>query len=299
MTEATWLNTRERGTILGVRFAFAAATLFGRTATKPLVALVALWYRLFDRPVVRASRRFLARATGREPGFLDVYRHIRTFAQVTVDRIFLLRGTTAAFAFTRTGNEHLLAHGAAGTGAVLLGAHLGSYEAMRASGDDEAMAINILGYFENARMVNALFERLNPGQAARVIHLGRDPVSAMVTARERLAAGELVALLGDRVGLNDRTVEAEFLGAKAPFAAGPFLMAALLKAPVYLVFGLYRAPNRYDLVCEPFCDRVELPRRGRDEALAALVQRYADRLAEYARRSPDNWFNFFDFWRGA
>jgi len=298
VTEATWLNSRERGTILGIRIAFGAATLFGRTATKPLVALVAAWYRLFDRRAVRSSRRFLTRVNGREPGFFEIYRHIRTFAQVTLDRIFLLRGETRAFEFERTGNEHLRSRVEAKAGALLLGSHLGSYEAMRASGDEEAVPINILGYFENARMINALFESLNPGQAARVLHLGRDPVSAMISARECLAAGEFVAVLGDRVGLNDRVVEAEFFGVPAPFAAGPFLMASLLRCPVYLVFGLYRPPNRYELFCEPFEERVILPRKGREEALAAIVQRYAARLEEYARRAPDNWFNFFDFWRG-
>ena len=29
------------------------------------------------------------------------------------------------------------------------------------------------------------------------------------------------------------------------------------------------------------------------------MQRYADRLAHYARSAPYNWFNFYDFWRPA
>ncbi len=30
--------------------------------------------------------------------------------------------------------------------------------------------------------------------------------------------------------------------------------------------------------------------------LKAYVQRYAERLEHYARKAPDNWFNFYDFW---
>ena len=66
-----------------------------------------------------------------------------------------------------------------------------------------------------------------------------------------------------------------------------------------LTFGLYREPNRYDLHCEPFADRVVLPRKTRQASLEAIVQQFADRLEHYCRLAPDNWFNFFDFWHDA
>jgi predicted LPLAT superfamily acyltransferase len=91
-------------------------------------------------------------------------------------------------------------------------------------------------------------------------------------------------------------VRAPFFGQDASFPAGPFLMASVLRCPVYLVFGIYRAPNHYDLHCERFAERVELPRKDRDEALRQWVRRYAERVEHYAREAPENWFNFFDFW---
>ena len=43
-----------------------------------------------------------------------------------------------------------------------------------------------------------------------------------------------------------------------------------------------------------------LDRSGRrDEALREYVQRYASLLEERVRRAPENWFNFYDFWRAA
>ena len=81
-----------------------------------------------------------------------------------------------------------------------------------------------------------------------------------------------------------------------PASLDAFILAAALKCPIYLVFGLYTAPNRYDLFCEPFVDQLVLPRHDREGALRDAVIRYAERLESYARRAPDNWFNFFDFW---
>jgi predicted LPLAT superfamily acyltransferase len=293
---ADWLSQRERGTLFAISVVFRLATWFGRRPLRPLVALIALWYALFDRGVAAASRDWLTRVHGRPPGFRAVARHIRSFTQVTLDRVFLLSGRTRGLHFTRAGEELLRRQMATGRGAVLLGAHLGSWEALRVRSAGDDVPVRILGYFENARMINALLERLDPGQAERVIHLGADPVSVMARVRARLEAGEFVALLGDRVGLNDRVVRARFFGEEASFAAGPFLLAALLRCPVYLVFGLYHEPNRYDLICEPFAERIELPRRERAQVLAQFVQRYADRLEDACRRAPDNWFNFYDFW---
>jgi len=292
----TWLSKRERGTVLGIRAAFWFATALGRTVAKPLVALVALWYRLFDRPAVRSSREWLTRVHGRPPGFWAIYHHLHMFAQVTLDKVFLATGRTRSLRFTRTGHELLTQQVATGRGAVLLGAHLGSYEAMRAGGADDTLRIWILGYFQNAKMINSLLAELNPRQAAQVIHVGEDHVGVMARVQECLDRGQFVATLGDRTGLDQRSVEATFFGETASFAGGPLLLASILRCPVFLVFGLYKAPNRYELHCERFADRIELPRKDREGALRVWVQRYAERLEHHARQAPDNWFNFFDFW---
>ncbi len=294
---AEWLTQRERGTVLLIHATCRLAQLVGRTLMKPLVLVIALFYRLTDRRAARASRAWLTRALGRRPTFWETFRHIHTFTQVTLDRVFLVSGKGRAFRFTRDGDHHIAAQFASGRGAVLLGGHLGSFEAMRTGGEEDRVKINILGHFENARMINALLERLDPERAAKVIHIGDDPVGQMARVHDRIQAGDFVALLGDRTGLNERTVEATFFGAPARFPAGPFLLASLMKCPVYLTFGLYRRPNRYDLSCEPFAERLDLPRRDREAALREVVQRYAERLEHHARSAPYNWFNFYDFWQ--
>jgi predicted LPLAT superfamily acyltransferase len=295
--KAAWLAERERGAVAGVRLVFALATLFGRFPARQIVRGVALYYALFDKRARAASKAFLARVYGRPARFAEVYAHVHRFAQVTLDRIFFLRGKLGPFEFTRTGNHHLEALTRSKTGAILLGAHLGSFEAMRASGSEEHFPLTIVGHFENAKMINALLESLDPEMAQRVLHVGGgDPIGFALTLRERIESGEMVAMMGDRIGLNDKTVVATFFGEPAHFPAGPFLLASMLKCPVYLTFGIYREPNRYDLSCEPFAERIVLPRQNRQAALAEIVQKYAARLEDKCRTAPDNWFNFYDFW---
>lgn len=297
--KTTWLSTAERGTVLGLRAVLFMATVFGRWPARILVRGIALWYTLTDRPARDASRQWWTIVDGVPPRWSKVYGHIFRFAQATMDRLFLVRGQTAPFEVTRTGHDNLEAVKAAKTGGILLGAHLGSFEAMRAGGDNTDLSIHILGFFENAKMINAMLESLNPGHAARVIHIGRASVDFIFRAQQCVEAGEFVAVLGDRVGLHEKSVTVDFFGRPARFPTGPFTLAAALKCPVLLTFGLYREPNRYDLHCEVFCEKVVLPRRDRQMHLHALVQRYAHRLEHYCRLAPDNWFNFYDFWESS
>ncbi|MET0388830.1 MAG: hypothetical protein ABW321_22850 [Polyangiales bacterium] len=295
--DASWLSQRERGAVFGIRALFWFATAFGRAPARQFVRLIALWYFVFDASLRAASRQYLSRVLARPVRAGDVYGHFLRFARVTLDRMFLLLGGRSRFVVNRNGNEHLEGLARDRRGAILIGAHLGSFEAMRAGAAHERFPLNIVGHFENARMINALLERLDPEQSARVIHVGQDPVGFAMTVSERLENGEMVAILADRVGLNDKQVVVDFLGGRAAFPTGPFLMASLLKCPVYLVFGLYFEPNRYELFCEPFAERITLPRNTRAQALEEVVQRYATRLEHFVRLAPDNWFNFYDFWK--
>lgn len=293
---AEWLTTRERGTMLGFRAALLVLRLLGRRVTRGLAAMIAFYYTVFSRRVREVLREFHTRVTGETPGFWGVYRHVRTFAHVVLDRFLLSVRHEKLFEIERTGNHHLVELTESGRGALLMGSHVGSYDAMRLSAQQERFRVHILGYFENARMVNSLLEELNPGHAERVIALEPGNAKQMLKVKELIESGDVVAMAADRVGLNDKTIEVEFFGRKAAFPTGPWILASVLRCPVYLTFGLYSPPNRYHLFCEPFVERVVLPRKRRQEALRELVERYAARLEEFVRRSPNNWFNFYDYW---
>src|SRR3546814_13407811 len=85
--------------------------------------------------------------------------------------------------------------------------------------------------------------------------------------------------------------------ASARFPVAPWMIAAVLKLPVSLAFGLYRGGNRYDLVFETFEDQgLDLPRAQRATRMAAPIQRYAARLEHHARQAPYQWFDFYNFW---
>jgi predicted LPLAT superfamily acyltransferase len=296
--ETEWLHRPERGTALGLKMLIFTMRLLGRGGVRIVLAVVGFYYALFAGAATRASREYLARLYPKVT-FWMVVRHIRTFGEASFDRMLFAAGRTDEFEIERTGKENLAELARKKQGAILLGAHVGSFEAMRAMARHEDIKINVLVHFENARKINAMLKAIAPEFQARIIEI--DPASPhfVLTVAERIEAGELVAILGDRIGIGERTAVANFMGSPALFPVGPYTLAAVLKCPIYLTFGLYHRPRMYSLYCEPFAERVELPRKSREAALQELVQRYADRLELFVRRAPYCWFNFFDFWASA
>lgn len=290
-----WLDVAEKGSVFGIRVFVWFVTVFGRPAGRAVLAVVMLYYAVFGRTARRASRTFLEHLDI-VPTFSRVYQHLLRFGQVTLDRVFFVRGDIHLFDIERNGSHHLESRLANNEGAILLGAHMGSFEAMRARAERADFPINVIGNFRNARMINAVLRSLNPDAHVRFMDLAGGRLDVLLDAKERVDRGEFVALLGDRVTKGDRSAVVDFLGAKARFPTGPYLLAATLKCPIYLTVGVYRGGNRYTFFCEEFAEQVKLPRKGKEEALAAYAQQYADRIAEKCRMAPENWFNFYDFW---
>ncbi len=293
---ARWVRRRERGSLFLMRLIAWIALGLGRPVARILLYPICAYFVVFDPRGSRASRAYLVRALGRPPGLGDVFRHYYCFASTLLDRVFLLSGRHSVFAFSVRDPDRVDVSERRGRACLLLGAHLGSFEAIRVFGARQrGLKINILMYEENARKVNRVLGALGRGDAPLpVIPIGG--VDALLRAQTCVERGEMVAMLGDRAAMSDKVVRVPFLGAPAQFPAGPVLLAAMLKLPVVLFFGIHEGGNRYALHFERFADEIVLGRATRQADLERWVARYAARLEHHCRLAPYNWFNFYDFW---
>lgn len=181
---------------------------------------------------------------------------------------------------------------------LVFGSHLGSFDALRVLARERPdVQVRIVLDKSHNPAITELLDALDPSLAATVIDAGQDGPSIVLAIKQAADDGALVALLVDRARPGEPALPAPFLGSPAPFPVAPWLIAATLKLPVVLAFGLYRGGNRYDLRFELFSPGIEIARHNRAQALDELVQAYAQRLQHHARSAPFNWFNFFDFWQ--
>ncbi|NJD07157.1 MAG: lipid A biosynthesis acyltransferase [Methylococcaceae bacterium] len=289
----SWTRLRERSSDFWLSTIVWIALRLGRPVARALLYPIAGYFLLHsDRsPSIGWFRRVL----GRPPTWKDLFRHYLVFSETILDRVFVFAGRDSFFKIEAEGIEVLERYASSGRGCLLVGAHLGSFEILRALGRSRGgLNIKALAYGENSPKINAIFRRINPQLFTDVIEMGSP--AALLGVDEQVSRGGIVALLGDRSVHGEKRVLCDFFGEPAWFPASPVLLGSLLKVPVVLFYCLRRGNAHYQVHFELLGEDLRLDRARRNEEIAQWMQRYADRLEHYSRLAPENWFNFYDFW---
>ncbi|MGH8253055.1 MAG: acyl-CoA synthetase [Steroidobacteraceae bacterium] len=292
---ASWATHRERGSVFWLRVMSWISLRLGRRASRVITYCIAAYFLVFAPRARRHARDYLRRVLGRPATALDRFRQIFTFASTIHDRVFFLNGRFELFDVSIDGEAIACATRTSDGGALLMGAHLGSFEVTRALGrrlPDQQIAMAM--YADNARKINAALTAISPRLKTDIIALG--PLSALLEIRARLAAGSFVGMMGDRALGAEPVERVMFLGAPAAFPLGPFRVAAKLRRPVCFMAGFYLGNNRYHVVFEQIADFSATESDGEAAAVREALQRYVAVVERYCRKYPYNWFNFLDFW---
>jgi len=306
-----WSDIAERGSMLGLRILLWAFRHGGRSVCTLLLFPVLLYFMITNRSARQASLEFWQRlqnssAPGStlQPGLFTTYRHFLGFGISALDRVASWSGSIGRDQIRFEKRDELVALRRRKQGAVLIGSHLGSLELCRAvaqscsDGSIEPLPMNVLVFTEHAVRFNELLSQVNPRVQQSLIQVSTIGLDTAILLKQKIDAGEFVVIVGDRTPVNStgNVCHAEFLGEPAPFPQGPFVLAALMECPVYLLFCV-RENGVYHVLLEHFSEAIQLGRRERQQRLQAMITRYAQRLEFHCRRVPLQWFNFYDFWQ--
>jgi len=292
-----WASINEASFVAGMHLLFWVCRVFGRWPFRVVLYPVLLWYVATQGRARRASRDYLARV-GQAAGVIGVLSHFGAFAEAILDKMLIWGGL---FDFSRVrlhGAEPLFEMIGQGRGALLVCAHLGNLDLCRAlSLRTPGLKVTVLVHTRHARAFNDMLAALDPRSQLNLMQVTEMTPAMAMQLSERVGRGEFVVIAGDRVPVSSdpRVALAPFLGQAAAFPVGPYVMAAVLGCPLYAMFA-GRDGDGHALHFERLRETVTLPRRGREAALAELAGAYAARLEAHVRRTPLEWFNFYDFW---
>lgn len=294
-TDDDWMKRKERGSLVLLRLLVWLSLFGGRNFARLLLYPISLYFLLAATQARHASRQYLQKVLGRTVRWSDIFRHFFCFAAISLDRVYFLNGQVQQFSLTLE-NEHLL-HAAMEQhdGIFLFGAHMGSFEALRALGHQHTDRTLVqLMYQENAKKLSQVLAAINPALQHEIIPLGN--LETMMRVHEALKRGAMIGILADRTLQQTHLKKQLFLGEDAAFSESAFRLAAILRKPVLLMLGVYLGRNQYRLLFEEIYDFSNMQQE-QAQAVTAARERYVDLLAKYCREYPYNWFNFYDFWQ--
>ena len=312
-----WFEVKEvGGSLWHFRFMLWITCHLPLRVVELCTAIICFFFWIGAAPVKRRSKAYLDRLSkvqGRRSPWMGTYKHVLSFALSMIEKLLGWRGAIKLNRVETQGDDlNLLVEQLdRGEGAFLICSHLGNMEMLRSlTGYGEIhthkqFKVYPVVDFSGTSKFNALLHELNPDLMNSVLDANKIGVDSAVWMKEQIAAGNVVAIAGDRTSANSqgRNVEMEFLGESANFPEGAFTLASILNAPIYFTFAIrkhdFDIRTPYEMHVVKAKTNFDCPRKERPERLGALVREYVQLLEKLCLKHPYQWYNFYNFWKNS
>lgn len=282
---------KTRGSLIGYKIFLFFINFLGLGFAYLLLRVVTFYYYIFaakPRKVLldfyRNTLHFSDRQASRA-----IRRNFYIFGQTLVDRAAFLLGKDSAYSHTFENEQYLIDIRNAGKGGILLSAHLGNWEtAGNLLKGRITPTINIVMLDAEVESIKKYMDLSTGGSRFKIIAI-RNDLSHVIAIRNALINNEFVAIHADRYLEGAKFIELDFLGKKAKFPLGPFVIASKFDAPVTFVFAAKDGTRSYHLSATP-----PLNSKMKPEEIARL---YVRELEKKVKAYPEQWFNYFNFFQ--
>lgn len=272
---------------LGVLFRLARVAPAVVRAAKPVFVWLAYTFSSKIRNGTHANaRRILGGTASAAQCRAFGLNVVASFYDFVCDIGQSLRQTPAQLALRIESAEGVDAYRATrrlGRGAILLTAHMGSFEVGLVALAREEAKLHVvfkrdtIDAFERLR--SALRRQLNVAEA-----VVDDGWPMWLRLRGALLANEVVAIQGDRVMPGQKGLKLPFLGGHVNLPTGPFKLALASGAPVIPIFSVRTRSGNVRIFLEPAIDVSAEP-----DGIERALREFAAVLERYVARYPEQW----------
>jgi predicted LPLAT superfamily acyltransferase len=296
---AKW-EGKSKGSVLGYKIFVFILNSLGLKPAYFVLRFVALYYFLTARESNKHLFFFYHHILKykRRTAWEKVYRNYYLFGQTLLDKVALLAGIKTNFTSNHEGGDVLDKIAASGKGGILISGHIGNWEIAGQLLNRLNTTFNILMYENERENLKQYMDQIQTKKNVRIIAIKEGELGHMIELYNAFSRNELVVMHGDRFRDHTKTLEVPFLGRPAEFPAGPFLMASKFGVPVTFVFAVKEGDAHYHLFAS---EPVQLKRARTEEqtttAVNDLLQRYLHEFETIVRRYPEQWFNYYAFWK--
>jgi predicted LPLAT superfamily acyltransferase len=291
---AQWQG-QSKGTPLGYRIFVWTCRTLGLAPAYLLLRFVAFYYFLFSRKSTRVIYQYFRKRHlfGVMKSLRKTYQNNYLLGQTLIDKIVAYADLKTSFTFDFDGEENLHEMAQLGKGGILLSAHVGNWEMAGHHLKRVESKLNIVMFDGEHQNIKQFMDSL--GEKSFNIIPIKDDMSHVYRMGAALAKNELVCMHADRFLEGNKTLSLNFMGDDARFPAGPFQMAAGFNVPVSLVYAFKESDKHYHYFGSELIQRKE----GEDKKdfIERLARLYVGELENKVRKYPEQWFNYYDFWK--
>ena len=289
--EKQW-SGKSRGGRFGYQFFVYTIRLLGIRCAYCFLAFIAIYFIPFAPKATKAIWHYnrKRRGLGVLASIKELYCHYYVFGQTLIDKVAMQGGMSGRYSYKFDNYERFLEILNSGKGVVMIGAHIGCWEAGAGFFGNYGKKINIVMFdAEHQQIKEVLDDNSNRRDDYKIIAINKDAIEAMLQMKIALNNGEYICFNGDRYVDRDRAYITDLLGAPARFPEGPFKIAAKCRVPVVFYYSMREPGYTYRFMFE------EAVIEGR-ASVDSLVEQYKDSLEKVVSKYPRQWFNFYDFW---
>lgn len=287
--EKKW-DGKTKGSLLGYKFFVLCIRFLGVRFSYFFCIWVSGYFVLFARKQRKALVQFYKEGFGytSSQAIKTAATNFYRFGQVLIDRIALKTERKKIFTHSFDNEKALVDMNTMGKGGFLFSGHVGNWEnAGNLLGERITSKINILMLDAEVEKIKRFLDQNTEQAKYNLIPLKED-MSHLILIHQALKRNELIALHADRTLEGQKKMQFQFLNGRASFPAGPFIMAHKFKVPITFVFAVKTSATHYQLsATEPILE---------SESPEEIAAQYVARLEEMVKGSPEQWFNFYDFY---
>lgn len=285
-------NGKSRGGRFGYQFFVYTIRFFGVRCAYCFLAFIVVYFIPFAPKATKYLWQYNRQRRGLSVlrSLKELYCHYFVFGQTLIDKVAMRGGMGKYYNFKFDNYERFLEILNSGEGVVMIGAHVGCWEAGAGFFGTYGKKINIVMLdAEHQQIKDVLEESASEANNYNIIPLNQNIIDAILQMKVALNNGEYICFNGDRFIETDNVAPIDFLGSKALFPKGLFQIAAKCRVPVVFYYAMRESDRTYKFIFEE--PKIE----GRITA-DNLLKQYSESLEKIVLKYPRQWFNFYDFW---
>ncbi len=288
-----------KGGVNGHKIFIFILKFFGLPIAYFILRFVAFYFFVFAKST-KTSLKYFREILGytKWKSYLATYNNYYIFGQTLLDKVALLAGMRNKFSIIHEGHEENLSSlKKLEKGSILLSAHIGNWEIAGQMLEILNTKFNVLVYDNEAEKMKEYMGEVMKKKNFNIIAIKDGEMGHLIELHKAFSNNEWVVMHGDRYLPNTPTIEKTFMGKKAKFPLGPFVMAAKFGVPITIVFAVKESKYQYHFFAK---QPIEIKRARTEKEIESVVKdasdKYIAELEKMVKRYPTQWFNFYDFW---